>query len=456
MRPEDVDFLAAYLAESPELKTMLRSDPPLVRCRGGWKRITGFQTRGSGLLLRLSGGQSFFLNPRQASGPGRVRTQDPFLALMRRWFPRLRVLKVMAGTDRVRRQTAALLRILLSEGEKRLAALFVYPLESPQLQDRLLSSLILWWNQLRKGSGVSAALVFIPESWSERLLQSLPFLRIPVTCYKYLLDPGVDPGRPRQIYPEPARRTELKAPYVIFSCDQKIPAVLREGKELDDCLQLRLHHGRWNLFYLGLPVAWQASEEDECCFDSLHPTPLRASSRTAFKRHLELVKSLRRFPSPDPQHPYFRLQPERWLESLILKDHRCVNPRFSQEVYSQVPTYVEGERKVLDLLTVTTEGRLAVLEIKLEKDLGLIFQALDYWERVDTHLQRGDFPGSGYFRHLTLRRQSPLLYLICPLFEFHPILPLVRRYLSPRIRFQCIGINADWRTGVRVLRRFEF
>jgi len=42
-----------------------------------------------------------------------------------------------------------------------------------------------------------------------------------------------------------------------------------------------------------------------------------------------------------------------------------------------VPSYLDGQRKVLDLLTVTKSGRLAVLELKTERNLDLIFQGLD-------------------------------------------------------------------------------
>ena len=131
-----------------------------------------------------------------------------------------------------------------------------------------------------------------------------------------------------------------------------------------------------------------------------------------------------------------------------------MNDRFREVIYSQVPSYLDGQRKVLDLLTVTDSGQLAVLELKTEKNLDLIFQGLDYWERVRQHLSREEFQKAGYFEGISLSDESPLLYLVCPLFEFHKTMPIIRRYLKQETTVQCVGVNADWKKELRVLRRF--
>ena len=120
-----------------------------------------------------------------------------------------------------------------------------------------------------------------------------------------------------------------------------------------------------------------------------------------------------------------------------------------------MPSYLDGQRKVLDLLTVTESGRLAVLELKTERNLDLIFQGLDYWERVRQHLSREEFQKAGYFRGMSLSAESPLLYLVCPLFEFHKTMLIIRRYLKQETKVQCVWVNADWKTGLSVLLRFS-
>ena len=71
---------------------------------------------------------------------------------------------------------------------------------------------------------------------------------------------------------------------------------------------------------------------------------------------LERVLQLRSFPSPDADRLEYRFGEEKWLANVVLQELRRLAPDLSGPVYAQVPTYVEGERKILDLLTVTNAG----------------------------------------------------------------------------------------------------
>jgi hypothetical protein len=56
-----------------------------------------------------------------------------------------------------------------------------------------------------------------------------------------------------------------------------------------------------------------------------------------------------------------------------------IDPRWR---YSQVPAFSASDRAMIDVLTVTREGRLAVLELKANEDIHLPLQGIDYWSRV--------------------------------------------------------------------------
>ena len=150
----------------------------------------------------------------------------------------------------------------------------------------------------------------------------------------------------------------------------------------------------------------------------------------------------------------YRFQPERWLESIISRDVTAVDstldPRF---VYSQVPTYRGDQRTFIDLLAATRRGRLVVMELKVTEETEFPFQALDYWLRVEWHRSRGDFQRRGYFEGLNLIDAPPLLYLIAPVFRFHETTKLIAESIHGRVPVYRIGINEDWRKGVRVLLR---
>ncbi len=450
MREADVEFLKSYLAESEEFQNVVRWEPPRALWKGRWRTILRVRPASSGALLELRGGKRLRLRT-----PGkRVSIREParelILGLLAKRFPGFRVVRVLAGTDRVRRQTASILRVLLRGPQGTIAVLAAYPGGPPQELERMFTALALWWEDLRPQRPSRAALL-VPEDWNEALVRRLCHLKIPVVCCKYGPGPSL-----RQIFPAPPDRVEVRAPYALFPRPEGAPAPLAEIATTDRDLDLHWRFGSWELSYRGLPVAWRDRTSGECLFDWLAPQPLKPGGKARFDLHLAAVKRLRRFPSPDAGHPHFHLKPERWLESLLLRDHRLIDPAFAEVVYSQVPTCVDGERKVLDLLTATRSGRLAVLELKVEKNLELVFQALDYWERVEEHLGEGDFQRMGYFDGLDLSRRTPLLYLVTPLFEFHPALPVLRKALLRPVRFRCVGLNSDWRRKPRVLRRFEF
>ena len=68
---------------------------------------------------------------------------------------------------------------------------------------------------------------------------------------------------------------------------------------------------------------------------------------------------------------------------------------------------------MIDVLTVTREGRLAVVELKADEDIHPL-QGLDYWSRVARHHARGEFQRFGYFLGRELSRERPLLFLVAP------------------------------------------
>jgi len=175
---------------------------------------------------------------------------------------------------------------------------------------------------------------------------------------------------------------------------------------------------------------------------------------------LDLVDRLlrSRHPGASTCDPLFRLQPERWLESLLRRDLSVLGPGFAADavIYSQVPALASASRALLDLLTVTRQGRLAVLELKADDDLHLPLQALDYWIRVRALHRAGEFTRRGYFpdwQQSGLSPDDPLLCLVAPALHIHPANETVLRHLAPAVPFELIALDEHWRTGCRVVLR---
>ena len=180
---------------------------------------------------------------------------------------------------------------------------------------------------------------------------------------------------------------------------------------------------------------------------------LEDCNRTFF---VELLAALRdtRHPYGPRQHPLFRMHSERWLESLVVNDVSVVEERLeSQVLYSQVPAFSAADRAMIDVLTMTRDGRLAVVELKADEDIHLPLQGLDYWSRVAWHHARGEFLRFGYFSQRELSTEPPLLFLLAPALHVHPATDVLLRYIAPEIKWEFVGIDERWREGVKVVFR---
>ncbi|MGH8459952.1 MAG: hypothetical protein ACRESV_11410, partial [Nevskiales bacterium] len=163
---------------------------------------------------------------------------------------------------------------------------------------------------------------------------------------------------------------------------------------------------------------------------------------------------LERRPGGPAQSALYRAQPERWLEAVVLASPRTIDPRLDPErLYRQVPALAGGERGVADLLGVTRDGRLVVLELKALEDIHLPLQGLDYWLRVRWHQQRGELAAAGYFPGRPLKPDPPELLLVSPALHFHPATETLCQYFSPQVRLTLIGLGAEWRRQVKVVSR---
>lgn len=155
----------------------------------------------------------------------------------------------------------------------------------------------------------------------------------------------------------------------------------------------------------------------------------------------------------DQKHSLFRAAPERWIETLILSNPLKLEPLLDARfLYSQVPALAQ-DRGVIDLLGVTKRGRLVVIELKASEDAQLPIQALDYWLRIRRLQLAGDFQRAGYFPGIELNSAPPLVWLVAPGLHFHSSCEILPRYLVPEIHITRIGINQNWRRGLKVVFR---
>lgn len=181
------------------------------------------------------------------------------------------------------------------------------------------------------------------------------------------------------------------------------------------------------------------------------PGPMHAARIEALLHELDLHRNPL---AHERNHPFYRAAPERWIENLIQREPAQLDAQLdSRFFYSQVPAFAAADRGVIDLLGVTLHRRLVVIELKASEDIHLPLQAVDYWLRVRNHQERGDFPRHGYFPGIELDPRPPLVWLVAPALRFHPSTEILLKYLSPEIQVTRIGLNEEWRRGIRVVFR---
>jgi len=161
----------------------------------------------------------------------------------------------------------------------------------------------------------------------------------------------------------------------------------------------------------------------------------------------------------DRRHWLFRASGEAWLESILRRDITKLDPGLIiAPLHAQFRTSHGGAfgasgARPIDLLALRHDGRLVVIELKVNEDREHVFQGVDYWRRVEAHRRRGHIASAKLFGEREISDEPPLVYLVAPTLHFHPSFRTLARTIAPDIEIYRFDINEDWRSGVRVVRR---
>ena len=172
-----------------------------------------------------------------------------------------------------------------------------------------------------------------------------------------------------------------------------------------------------------------------------------------FERLIRSMGEVRHAEGPSDSK-WWRLHPERWLESLVIKNICALDDQLDPRwCYSQVPAFSASDRAMIDVLVATREGRLAVVELKADEDIHLPLQGIDYWSRVAWHHARGEFQKFGYFRGTRTFAAAAAVDDGGAGLRVHPATDTLLRYVSPEIEWVLLGIDERWRKDLRVVFR---
>lgn len=398
----------------------------------------------------------------------RVCYQKLLERVLRREYPGFHIDRLVTSPDLEHSFSPVYTRGLLRVGQSYFAVLGVNSDEAQPSVDAALTFGILWMDHQRQRlagrAQVEGLKLFLPPGRSEIVRQRAANLDADLAKWQiYELDERAETVEAHDVADSGNVNSRLTRAVDGCAARERFAASITRIREIVPEAEVTVETAAEIIFRLhGLefararttPVAGSFRNSESILF-GLGPAEYVLDEQNAplFSELLQRVTEQRQ-PCGSHTNPFYRLTPERWLESLVIQQVRAIDERLDQRfVYSQVPAFAAADRAMLDVLTCTLDGRLAVLELKANEDIHLPLQGLDYWVRVRWHQQHGEFTRNGYFAGRELSGAPPILFLVAPALRVHPTTDTLLHYLSPRIEWHLVRVDEHWREGVRVVNR---
>jgi hypothetical protein len=181
--------------------------------------------------------------------------------------------------------------------------------------------------------------------------------------------------------------------------------------------------------------------------------PLRPLTQGRLHQLAALVDEFRAYRihgSPNRRHVLYDSAPEAWLESILRRDIRRLDANL---ILSPVYHQFRAERDKIDLLALRRDGRLVIIELKVEPDREMILQTVDYWRKIERLRRSGRLGEARLFGDLAIADAPAVCYLVAPTLAFHRDFDFSASLVSPEIEIHRFNLAEDWRRKLRVLER---
>ncbi|CAN5713189.1 hypothetical protein BH20ACI4_BH20ACI4_29740 [soil metagenome] len=176
-------------------------------------------------------------------------------------------------------------------------------------------------------------------------------------------------------------------------------------------------------------------------------------SENTAKDFFDLIENLekyRRFDSPNKRHLFYDSAPEAWLESLLRRNIKLLDANL---ILSPVYHQFRAEREKIDLLALRKDGRLVIIELKVTPDREMIFQAADYWRKIELQRRKGNLNKAKIFGDSVISDKPAICYLVAPTLSFHPDFNFLSQTISDEIEIHRFNLAENWRDELKVLGR---
>jgi hypothetical protein len=424
----------------------------------------------------------FVANLERRSPSTRAAARRNYVRLLERYLIRhyadYKLRNLHAAMDLEKSFGPAYARGLLTRGRESWAVIGVAADETQSTIDGILTVGILWLAHCRERSGSSVCRglkVFVPKGASGATQNRMAWLNAALGAWELyeLSEAGDDLQRidtskegnlnMRIMHAFDSAAAIERARSGLERLQQLLPEAVRGRVSLQAKSPNEVAASLYGLELARVKQGFAAksfSRQDDITFGTPpNETVLTEESESWFQDLAARIFHVR-YPTAKSNDPLFRARPEAWLETVLRTHLTELEPQLeSRFVYAQVPAFSAHDRSVLDLLTATRHGRLAVLEVKADEDIHLPLQGLDYWIRVrklnglPANQSEGNFTKYGYFPGIVLVQDTPLLYFVVPALRTHSSLETVLAHISPEIAWIILALNEGWRSEPKVVYR---
>src|SRR5215471_1016201 len=359
-------------------------------------------------------------------------------------------------------------RIILRLPQERITVTGTVAQSDPRNIDSLFSSALLWFARVQSSPmrpPINRLLIVVEQNILEGARQHRVLLRDAMRARIQLLQ--LDDNWQQIEFTSPWERKYLWRkrltrfpPVLETTATDRVKEIVAFAPAAVDVVAAR--HGQ-TLRYHGLPFARarRVMDRDRLWF-GVEGSPrllLDEYHRVDWNKLLHDLQQYRTESCRDRRHWFYRAAGEAWLESILRRDITkfdpglIIAPLHAQFRTSHGGAIRKGSPRPIDLLALRHDGRLAVIELKVNEDREHVFQGVDYWRRVEAHRRRGHITSAQLFGEREISDESPLVYLVAPTLRFHPSFATLARTIAPDIEIYRFDINEDWRANVRVVRR---
>jgi hypothetical protein len=105
------------------------------------------------------------------------------------------------------------------------------------------------------------------------------------------------------------------------------------------------------------------------------------------------------------------------------------------------------------LLALRKDGRLIVIELKVAPDREMIFQAADYWRKIERQRRAGNLQKARVFGDLEIADRPTIVYLVAPTLSYHRDFEFFSSTIAPEIEIHRFNLAENWREDFKVLER---